>query len=505
MGALARMRRRPALTELRFDTKVAELAMWAAEAVSPFRDRSKAEQTARKARAEHDFFYFAQTYLPHYFESEPAVFQREVIGLVDRRPDVAAGEVVVPTVIAAPRGFAKSTLLALAYVLWEALYGRRVFPIIGSETKDLAESHVASIAAECQENPRIVYDFAPEIIRCKAGFLVLGNGFAVIARGAGQQVRGLKHKAKRPDLCVLDDLENDESAINPDRVKKLLKWISSTVYFALDPAASLIIIGTIISNKSALGVMIHSIEEPYVNWTRRLYKALQDDGTSLWPAKYSVKVLEAQRRSMGEAAFRQEKQNDPVDDSDFFKVEWIKQYRAEELPPGLLVASYYDPATGGGDYAAEITVGLHQASMTFYVLDAWIKKASVAEALKAALARHLMYGFLRWGIETNGFQALCLALLPDLEADAQAVLPVVEIKHTTPKSLRIESLSPLCERGKILFCLDQGDQRLLVQQLLAYPRGHDDGPDALEAAVHLLMGKINTWPDGVMPAGRAAA
>lgn len=504
MATAAKMRRRPGLTELRFDQKVAELSAWAAGAVSPFRDRSKAEQIARKARAEHDFFYFAQTYIPHYFDREPAPFHGEVVELADRRPDVEAGEVLVPSVTAAPRGFAKSTVLALAYSLWQALYQRREFEIICSETKDLAESHVASMAAECQENPRIVYDFAPVVVRCKAGFLVLGNGFAVIARGAGQQVRGLKHRAKRPDLCILDDLENDESAINPDRVKKLLNWIKSTVYYALDPAGTLLIIGTIISKKSALYQMLYSIEEPYPQWTRRVYKALQDDGTSLWPAKYSAKLLENQRRSMGEAAFRKERQNDPPDDDDFFRLEWIRQYRPEDLPPGLVVASYYDPATGAGDFAANITVGLDQARMDFYVLDAWVKKAGVQEALKAALARHLLFGFLRWGIETNGFQSLCLDLLPALEAEAGAVLPLVRITHTGAKSLRIESLSPLLERGKIFFCLEQGDQRLLVQQLLSYPQGHDDGPDALEGAVNLLRGKLNAWPSGVMPAGRAA-
>jgi predicted phage terminase large subunit-like protein len=498
------MRRRPVLTELKFDQKVAELSAWAAGAVSPFRDRSKAEQAARKARAEHDFYFFAQTYLPHYFDREPAPFHRELVELVHRRPDVEAGEVLAPTVVAAPRGFAKSTVLALAYPLWEALYQRRVFEIIGSETKDLAESHVASMAAECQENPRIIYDFAPEVVRCKAGLLVLGNGFAVLARGAGQQMRGLKHRAKRPDLCILDDLENDESAINPERVKKLLSWIKSTVYFALDPAGSLLVIGTIISKKSALYQMLHSIEEPYPHWTRRVYKALQDDGGSLWPAKYPAKMLEAQRQNMGEAAFRKERQNDPPDDNDFFRLDWIREYQPDQAPQALVVAGYYDPATGAGDYGAVVVVGLDRTTMTYYVLDVWMKRAGVNEALRAALERHKFWRTLRFGIETNGFQALCLELLPELEREAGAVLPVKTIDHRRPKSLRIESLSPLLERGKLLFSLAQGQQRLLVQQLLSYPQGHADGPDALEGAVSLLQTGLHAWPSGVLQAGRAA-
>ncbi len=50
------------------------------------------------------------------------------------RPDFTKGEAVIPAVVGAPRGFGKSTPLAFAYPLWEALHGRRHCIIIGSET-----------------------------------------------------------------------------------------------------------------------------------------------------------------------------------------------------------------------------------------------------------------------------------------------------------------------------------------------------------------------------------
>jgi hypothetical protein len=36
------------------------------------------------------------------------------------------------------------------------------------------------------------------------------NDIRVKARGRGQRLRGLKHRQWRPDLVVLDDLENDK-------------------------------------------------------------------------------------------------------------------------------------------------------------------------------------------------------------------------------------------------------------------------------------------------------
>ena len=62
-------------------------------------------------------------------------------------------------------------------------------------------------------------------------------------------------------------------------------------------------------------------------------------------------------------------------------------------------------------------------------------------------------------------------------------------KHTiTSKDSRIGSnLSPLVERGMIRFQKGQGDQDILVEQLIYFPSTtvHDDGPDALEGAVDI--------------------
>ena len=45
------------------------------------------------------------------------------------------------------------------------------------------------------------------------------NDIRVKARGRGQRLRGLKHKQWRPDLVILDDLENDVNVRNPEIVR----------------------------------------------------------------------------------------------------------------------------------------------------------------------------------------------------------------------------------------------------------------------------------------------
>jgi predicted phage terminase large subunit-like protein len=67
------------------------------------------------------------------------------------------------------------------------------------------------------------------------------------------------------------------------------------------------------------------------------------------------------------------------------------------------------------------------------------------------------------------------------------MLPVKGVTHRIAKETRVAGLSPLMERGKIRFIRGHSDQELLVEQLLYFPSKtlHDDGPDALAAAVAL--------------------
>lgn len=159
----------------------------------------------------------------------------------------------------------------------------------------------------------------------------------------------------------------------------------------------------------------------------------------------------------------------------------------------LMVAAAFDPsveigATTKGDYKAIITVGLDWREMTIYVLDAFIRRASLDQTIAAAYNRHAEFGFLAFGVETNLFQKLLLREFDRAAQERKRYLPVREIENRLPKEARVSGLSPLVERGKIRFQRGQGDQDLLVEQLLFFPSRtvHDDGPDALEMAVRLL-------------------
>jgi predicted phage terminase large subunit-like protein len=489
------------LTRKQFQEKADQILGRLFREVSAFEDTSEAAKQARRERSRTDHFEFFRTYLPHYFSAPEAPFHHELIAQVDRRP--GPGEVVTPTVDAAPREGAKSTIVSFGYSLHQICHGLRHFIILGSDTEDLASDLTGYIYLELLYNERIKCDFG-EMVRdnwAVDDFVTL-NDVRLKARGRGQRLRGLKHKQFRPDLVILDDLENDQNVKSPDLVRKLLNWITRAVYPSIDATGSLLWIGTILANKSALWIAIHSQEEPWCHWQRHLYRALNEetgpDGktmlVSFWPSLHPVAKLLEQKKMMGSLAFNTEKQNNPVNEEGVFQEDWFRFYHPEELSgKHLVVAGFFDPsveALASSDYKSIITVGWDRREMVYYVLDAYIRKASIDAAIAAAYARHEQWGYWQFGVEVVAFQKLLLREFDRAAAQRGFHLPIRGTGQTINKETRISGMSPKVERGQIRFCRGQGNQDLLIEQLLYFPSKtvNDDGPDALEGCLSLLEG-----------------
>ena len=316
------------LTKSEFRQRADKILMRLSLEVMPFWADSEEKHRQRLERAAGDPLYFCRTYLPHYFAHGPAPFHHELVRMLEQRD----GEVVTPMAVAAPREFAKTTVCAFGYVLHQICFRRRHFILIGSDTEDLASDLTGYIYLELLYNERLHQDFGELTKGNKSvdDFVTL-NDIRVKARGRGQRLRGLKHKQWRPDLVILDDLENDNNVRNPEIVQSILNWVKSAVYPAVDARGTLMIIGTILRWHSALHVMLTSLDEPYCHFQRRLYRAYQEDGSSLWETRHPVARLKLQKQLMGTVAFNREKMNEPTPDGGFFQENWIHYYHPDSL------------------------------------------------------------------------------------------------------------------------------------------------------------------------------
>jgi predicted phage terminase large subunit-like protein len=478
------------LTQKEFRQRADEILYRLSLDVTPFWEDSEEKQKQRLQRAEADPLYFCRTYLPHYFSHAPATFHYELVSLLEAR----GGEAARPAAVAAPREFAKTTVCAFGYVLHQICFRRRHFIIIGSDTEDLASDLTGYLYLELLYNERLHQDFG-ELVkpnRSVDDFITL-NDIRVKARGRGQRLRGLKHKQHRPDLIILDDLENDINVRNPEIVEQILDWVKAAVYPSLDAGGNLLVIGTILRWKSALHLMLTSEDEPYCYFTRRIYRALTEDGASLWEARHPVSRLEMQKRLMGTVAFNREKMNEPVQEKGLFQEDWVRYYHPDILKDrDLVVAGFFDPSLETGaasDYKAFVTVGWDRREMLFYVMDAFIQQTTLEQAMRTICNRHREYGCQVLGVEDNLFQRLLLKEFEGLGKELGLALPLKGVTQRIAKETRVAGLSPLLERGKIRFIRGHSDQERLIEQLLYFPSRtmHDDGPDALEGAIRLAQ------------------
>ena len=66
------------------------------------------------------------------------------------------------------------------------------------------------------------------------------------------KLRGLRWNNKRPNLVVVDDLENDEAVVNRDRREKLKRWFNGALLPCLSDTGIVRVVGTILHLDSLL-------------------------------------------------------------------------------------------------------------------------------------------------------------------------------------------------------------------------------------------------------------
>jgi predicted phage terminase large subunit-like protein len=91
-------------------------------------------------------------------------------------------------------------------------------------------------------------------------------------------------------------------------------------------------------------------------------------------------------------------------------------------------------------------------------------------------------------VEVNQFQQLLVAEFLRLGQQEHLHLPIHGLDNQLNKHLRIRRLGTYLAQRKLRFKRHSPGTALLVQQLQDFPVGdHDDGPDALEMALRLMI------------------
>jgi hypothetical protein len=265
----------------------------------------------------------------------------------------------------APRDHGKSFFFNKAYPIWKARFGRPgEVGYIFSATQERSIEMLETIVEEITTNPKLQF-LAPrnwEHAWSKRR-IKLTTGVEIRARGFGVKVRG-----GHPHWIICDDVLSDETITSETIRKKAIDYFMSAITPMVVPGGDLVIVGTPMHQAD----LYAAIKEAgiYTMWKRR---AVDKDGTALWPLRYSKSLLDIRKEEIGSVKFTREYLVEPFSDEMSLFPSYL--FTGEVLLPTVTFgrgARYWDQlgirnrvmgvdiamsAETGGDYMVIFVVG----------------------------------------------------------------------------------------------------------------------------------------------------
>lgn len=193
--------------------------------------------------------------------------------------------------IGIPRGFAKTTYIKVLCV-WYVLFSHKHFILIvcASEKKAIA---ILSDICDMLSSPNIRkifgnYDANLEVDQAaQKVFHFRGREIILWAAGAGSSVRGINRKNKRPDVIVMDDIQEREDAKNKELAEELVVWMLSTLMKARSPfGCTYIFVGNMYPQNCILEKLKNNNQ-----WVSLIVGGITTDGESLWEELKPIQEL----------------------------------------------------------------------------------------------------------------------------------------------------------------------------------------------------------------------
>lgn len=434
---------------------------------------------------------FASTFLSSYFDRPFASITDTIFQALD---DPTKQKVV----IAAPRGWGKTSIDSLAFPARQICYGQKRFIVNVSNTADkavmdarnLKQALVSSDTKRGDLIPLIFGDLKKEPWGEKQ--FIAGNTF-VMPRGAGQQIRGLNFNGVRPDLIVVDDLEDAEAVMNDERREKLKQWFFADLMNSIDRSSKdwkIVVIGTILHEAALLTQLLKD-----ETWTRIQISLCDDDLKSNWPEYMTddeVRELYKSYQAQGQAdTFAREYQNKPISGLDaVFKQAYFRYYEPADIVDDkeIYFCTIVDPAKTvklSSDDSAVVTVGVDLINHKIFFHDCTAGKLHPDELLNAMFEHVTRHNSRILAVEVTSLNEFITQPIKN-EMRLRNIHPnFVELKARDKKENRVAQLAPFYRQGYVYHNARVSSK--LELQLMSFPRSELwDVMDAFAYIIELM-------------------
>ena len=256
---------------------------------------SKAEDDLRLASK--DLIAFGKLFLPEDFmRSESPFFHYEV---ADALSDLDVRQLAVIL----PRGHGK-TVLTKCNIMQDFCFTQEplFYGWVAASSK-ISVPNLDYIKYHLEYNDKIKYYFGNlKGRKWTEDDIELKNNCKLISKSNLSGIRGGAKLHKRYDLIILDDFEDENNTITPESRSKISNLVTAVVFPALEPKTGrLRINGTPVHFDAFIQKILIGHEKAKkaredFAWKVITYKALQDDGTPLWPSWFGHEEMERKKK-----------------------------------------------------------------------------------------------------------------------------------------------------------------------------------------------------------------
>jgi len=450
----------------------------------------------------------AQTFFPNRFYLP---FAKKVHGEIFKLIDGPDNKIA----IAAPRGWGKTSIVALALMARYIMYSLTGFICYINKSHDAASLQTENLRRELVTNRMIKHFFGnfkhhnannnefDEVFSKKAW---VAYNTLVWPRGAGQQVRGVLFKDDRPGLIIIDDLEDPEHIENEEYRRKQFEWLYADVIKAVPRIGKgakdykIVYIDTLKHEDALIQKLLDSPE-----WKSIRLEACDDNFKSSAPEFMSDEDIQREWQEHLDSGqsdvFFRELRNLPISTKDSaFRKEYFHYYNVEhstrdeqdlaitdpeiQQDQSIETVILLDPAKTVKIHSAEsaiLGIGIDLKNARLYLRDGISEKMYPDEIYDALFSMALNLNAKVIGIEETGLnefikQPIKNEMFKRAAGNKGAFYELIWLKARggmngeKGKSLRIKELVPYYRQGYIYHNKRCAIISKLEQQLLMFPR-----------------------------------
>lgn len=461
------------------------------------------------AKAYADTAFAGKVLFPSRFFRDYSALHQEIFKVIDRRPGDPGYK--PKKLIIVPRGLGKTSISNLLVPAKKSLFQEAKYIVPVSASATLAEQQSENLKQKLLYNQKIRKLFGDlrtkklnkEQWVVRVGGEEGGHETCIMPRGAGQQIRGLLYGDYRPDLFIIDDLEDPDNMDSEDQRAKKKRWFFGDLMQAVDNYADLgsweiIMVGTVLHEDS-----IPNNLKDNPDWDV-IELAICDDNLKSnapeWASDQWVQDKYNELKEAGEVdTFYREYMNmaSPGGKDAAFQSQYFKYYdptkkdlrNTTHLENMIIV----DPAKTAKMESADsaiVGIAVDLKTQAVYVRDVVKGKFTPDKLYDEIFKMEARIGSLVLGIEVTGLHEFITYPIKNEIAKRSSRMELVELKarkgdNEKGKRARVRTLVPFYRQG--LMYHNPTCCHALEAQLMSFPRAKNwDVMDALSYVVFML-------------------